>query len=255
MMVVLAATWRPRGEGSRWQEVWPRLEQLYDRILIVVPHDADREQVRRLQAHPGAQVDVAPRPFCQRHEVLRLASESGAPHVHYADGDRLLHWAATRYEELRAAVAAVRQSECLILGRSARALATHPRTLRETEAIINAVGAYLLWQPVDLGGGSRGFSQPVAQAVVRHAVPEHLGDAEWPLLAQRAGFRVGYLAVDGLDWETPDHHQARVADPERQRLVAETHDRDPDRWARRTQLALQIVQEALTAAERPLSAG
>jgi hypothetical protein len=252
-MVVLAATWRPRGEGGRWREVWPRLEALYERILIVAPHDADLEQVRHLQAHPGAQVAVAPRPSCQRHEVLRLASASGATHVHCADGDRLLHWAAARPGELRAAVAAVGRSECLILGRSARALATHPRALRETEALINAVGAYLLGQPVDLGGGSRGFSRAAARAVVRNAVPEGFGGAAWPLLAQRAGFRVDHLAVDGLDWETPDHHQEHVADPERQRRLAEAHDRDPERWARRTQLALQIVQEALAAAARPLS--
>jgi hypothetical protein len=250
--VVLAATWRPRGEGGRWREVWPRLEALYERILIVAPHDADLEQVRHLQAHPGAQVAVAPRPSCQRHEVLRLASASGATHVHCADRARLLHRAATRPGERRAAAATAARREYSLLDRSAQALATHPRALRETAALLNAVGAYLLGQPVDRGGGSRGFSRAAARAVVRHAVPAGCGDAAWPLLAQRAGFRVDHLAVDGLDRETPDPHQERVADPARQRRLAEAHDRDPERWARRTQLALQIVQEALAAA-RPLS--
>jgi hypothetical protein len=88
----------------------------------------------------------------------------------------------------------------------------------------------------------RTFSRAAAQAVERHAVPEHFGDAAWPLLAQRAGFRIDYLAVDGLDRETPDHYQAHVADPARRRRLAEVHDRDPERWTRRAQLALQIVQ-------------
>lgn len=198
------------------------------------------------------ELHVASRPACQRYEALEHASQGGADCMHCADGDRLLHWAETRFEELEVAVAAIRQSECLIFGRNDRALATHPRTLRETEAIINAVGSYLLHQPVDLGGGSRGFSRPPARAVLRHTIPENFADGEWPVLAQRYGFRVSTLAVDGLDWETPDHFQHHAAGPDRQRQVVDQHDQDPERWARRTQTALRIVQEALAAADRPL---
>ena len=251
MGVALACTWRPRGEARRWRDLRPHLERLYARIVIVVPHDADRDQARALERWLGVGAAVAPRPFVQRHEALRLAIETAAGHVHYADGDRLLHWAGTRLSDLREAVAAVQRSDCLILGRSEQALGTHPRALRATEAIINAVGSYLLGQRVDLGGGSRGFSRPAAQAVVRHAVPEHFGDAEWPIVAQRSGFRVDSLAVDGLDWETPDHFQEGVAGRDRQRALAEAHDRDPERWASRTGLALRIVREAFAAALGP----
>lgn len=252
MAVTLACTWRPRAEEQRWQQLRPRLGRLYERIIVVVPTNANLSQAESVLTTLDIDLHVASRPSCQRYEALHHAWQSGADHIHCADGDRLLRWAETRFDELGAAVAAVQQSECLILGRSNQALATHPRALRETEAIINAVGSYLLRQPVDLDGGSRGFSRAAAQAVLRHAVPESLADAEWPVLAHRRGFRVSALAIDGLDWETPDHFQEHAADPERQRQIAETHDQDPERWARRTQTALRIVQEALAAAERPL---
>jgi hypothetical protein len=236
--VALACTWRPRAEGRRWQQLGAQLGRLYQRVIVVVPTDADHEQVQSLPATLDIELHVASRPSCQRYEALQHAWRSGAGYIHCADGDRLLHWAETRFDELGAAVAAVQQSDCLIFGRSDRALATHPRTLRETEAIINAVGSYLLRQPVDLGGGARGFSRPPAQAVLRHAIPENFADGEWPVLAQRCGFRISTLAVDGLAWETPDHFQQRAADREWQRQVAEEYDQDPERWACRTQTAL-----------------
>jgi len=252
MGVALACTWRPRAEGQRWRQLRQHLGQLYERIIVVVPTDCDLAPTESLLSALDIQLYVASRPSRQRYEALEHAWQSGAGSIHCVDGDRLLHWAETRFDELGAAVAAVRQSECLILGRTDQALATHPRALRETEAIFNAVGSYLLQQPVDLGGGSRGFSRAAAQAVLRHAIPENFADGEWPVLARRCGFRVGALAVDGLDWETPDHFQQEAASPERQRQVAAAHDQDPERWARRTQTALRIVQEALAAAERPL---
>ena len=252
MGVALTCTWRPRAEGARWRELRPRLGRLYERIIVVVPTDADLAQVQSLAAMFDIDMQVSSQPSYQRYEALQRAWQSGADHIHCADGDRLLHWAETLFEELAAMVAAVQQCECLIVGRSERALATHPRALRETESIINAVGSYLLRQPVDLGGGSRGFSRAAAQAVLRYAEPGNFADGEWPVLARRCDFQVSTLAVDGLDWETPDHYQQRVADRERQRQMAEQQDQEPERWARRTATALRIVQEALAAADRPL---
>jgi hypothetical protein len=252
MSIALACTWRPRDEGRRWQALYPRLAQLYDRLAIVVPTDADAAQVPRLRTSLDIDISVAPQPARQRYAALSRAVEGGTDYIHCADGDRLLHWAETRFDELTETVSAIRRSDCLILGRSAWAFGTHPRTLRETEAIINAVGSHLLGLAVDLGGGSRGFSRAAAQGVLRNAIPESYGDAEWPVLAQRCGFAVSTRLVDGLDWETPDHFQGRAADPERQRQVAEQHEQDPARWSDRVRLALRIVQEAFAAAERPL---
>jgi hypothetical protein len=70
------------------------------------------------------------------------------------------------------------------------------------------------------------------------------------VLVQRAGLAVEYLAVDGVDWETPDHDRAEPADPETRRHVAEAYDQDARHWAVRVQTAFAIVQEALTAGAR-----
>jgi hypothetical protein len=142
MSIMLACTWRPRAEGHRWQALHPRLAHLYDRLVIVVPTDADAEQVGPLRTALGLDVSVAPQPARQRYAALRRAAEGRADHIHCADGDRLLHWAETRFDDLAEAVSAIRQSDCLILGRSEWALGNHPRTLLETEAIINAVGSH-----------------------------------------------------------------------------------------------------------------
>jgi hypothetical protein len=142
--IALACTWRPRNEGHRWQALHPRLAQLYDRLVIVVPTDADAEHLHQLRTSLDIDVSVAPQPARQRYAALRRAAEGGTDHIHCADGDRLLHWAETRFNELTETVFAIRESDCLILGRSAWAVGTHPRTLRETEAIINAVASHLL---------------------------------------------------------------------------------------------------------------
>jgi hypothetical protein len=65
--------------------------------------------------------------------------------------------------------------------------------------------------------------------------------------------RVDYVAVDGLEWETPDHYQPEVADDATRRRLAAARDQDAARWAARVRTALEIVQEALDAARRPLA--
>jgi hypothetical protein len=252
MPVALACAWRPRGEVGRWRALWPRLAEAYRAFAIVTPPDGDPAQAAALADAVGVEVVAAPRPFWTRRESLARAVATGASHVHYADGDRLLHWAAADPADWRAAVDRVGTSDFLVIGRSAAAMATHPRALADTEAIVNLVASRLLGLPVDLGGGSRGLSRPAAEVVLAHAVPEQYGDAAWPILAQRAGRRVEYLAAN-LAWETPDHGRDALADPARARAAAEAYDQRPDRWAARVRTAGEIVAEALEAAERPLA--
>lgn len=248
----LACAWRPRGERSLWQAAWPQLRAVYGGVIIALPSDADTEQAKPLAAMPDALICRATRPFWARHEALGRAVEAGAACVHYADGDRLLHWIETRPEEWRSVVAEITQTDCLIIGRNKWAFSTHPQAMQQTETIINDVASHLLGQPVDLGGGSRGLSVAAAEALLAHATPGGYGDAEWPILLRRLGFRVAYRSVHGLDWETPDHYQHRVADSERQRQVAADYDSRADRWAARVRTAHEIVDEALRAATRPL---
>ena len=89
--------------------------------------------------------------------------------------------------------------------------------------------------------------------VLTHCAPGQFGDAAWPIVVRRAGLRVDACAVDGLDWESPDHYRERVADAAVQLRAAEAYDRRADRWASRVRTASEIVAEALSAAEQPLT--
>lgn len=253
--IVLACAWHPRGELPRWIRARPLLERAYDSLTFAVPSGAGPEDVRTLREALGARVTVASRGFTARtlsiREALRTASPS-ATHVHYADGDRLVRWIETRPEEWRRTLDEVSRTDFLIIGRTERAFATHPRALQDPERLINAVAAHVLGATVDLGAGSRGLSRAAAEAVLSQTADDHWGDFEWPVVLQRLGFRIERLAVDGLDWESADRGRDRAADADAQRQLAEVYDQRAENWASRVRAATEIIQEALNAALRPL---
>jgi hypothetical protein len=77
-------------------------------------------------------------------------------------------------------------------------------------------------------------------------------DGAWTVLLHRAGFRVDYLQVDGLDWETADRYQTRSAGSAQQKALAQAYDLDSAHWAMRVEVALEIVQAGLDAAAQDL---
>jgi hypothetical protein len=186
--------------------------------------------------------------------ALRLALDSGADFIHYADMDRLIRWVETRPDEWRRTVQFVSDADHAMMGRTAQAYRTHPNALIETEKISNSFVSYCLGQPVDVSAGSKGFSRRAAQFLMANAKPGRaLGaDGEWAVLLDRAGFRLCYVEVDGLDWETADRYQDRAADGDRQRQMADAYDQDASNWAARVQVALEIVQAGIDAMQRPL---
>ena len=251
MSVALACTWRPRGELPRVQRLRLQLEQVYEHIVIALPPDSNHEAATQLRAWPRVRLVVSPRPFWGRYLAIQAGLETSATYVHYADLDMLLHWVESQPDEWRQTVARIQESECLITGRTERAFLTRPLAIQQTEKIINAVFSYMLGQPVDLGLGSRGFSKRAARCVIEQSAPGGWGDAAWPALLHRAGFKVEYLAVDGVEWESPDHYRVAVADAETRRQVAEAYDRDARHWADRVRTALEIIDEGLAAMQQP----
>jgi hypothetical protein len=226
------------------------LAALYSHVCVALI-DGGASDLQLLREIPNAHI-VTHAPRGQgRYAVMQAAVTTSAHHIHYVDMDRLLRWVETNPAELAQAVERIVQVDCLILGRSGRAFATHPRSLQETEKISNLVFSHLLRQPLDLGGGSRGLSRSAAQFVLDHSAPEAWGDAAWPVLLHRAGFALSYLAVDGLDWESADRYRPTAADAETQRQLADQLDQDAGRWALRVQIAYEIVREGLAAYNEP----
>lgn len=255
MSVALAATFHPRGEIGRLEKLYPVLRGVYSDIVISLPPTTASGDVARIQRLNSARVFVNADWSHGRYMALKTALERGPDYIHYADMDRLIRWTETRFAEWRAVVERVQQCECLVIGRTVSAWATHPRAMVQTEQIINHVFSNLLGQTLDFGAGSKGFSRAVAAFILANSQPGRaIGtDAEWPILAYRGGFRVEGVFVDGLDWEIPDQHQDVPASAERQRQMAIAYDADAANWAHRVQITIEVVEAGLDALQRPLT--
>jgi broad specificity phosphatase PhoE len=254
MRIALAATWHPRGETARLLRLYPQLRVAYSHAVISLPPSVTADDLSSLRQLPDVQLHVNADWSHGRYMALNLATESGADHIHYADMDRLLRWIETRPDEWRATLDRVGQADCLVIGRTPSAWATHPRALVETEAISTGLMNRLLGQELDISAGSKGFSRRAAEFILANSLPRRaIGtDAEWVMLAHRAGYRVEQVLVDGLDWEIADQHQAQAADLDRQRSLAAAYDADSSKWAHRVDIAHEIVEAGMDAWSRRL---
>ncbi len=74
------------------------------------------------------------------------------------------------------------------------------------------------------------------------------------VLLNRAGYRIKYVEVDGLDWESADQFRMEAADAETQRQARAAYDANPEHWAWRVKVADEVVTTGLWAANQPLEA-
>jgi hypothetical protein len=253
MSVTLACTWRPRGQLDRFHRLYPMIAALYSDIVIALLSD-ERAIVNALQEYPNVIVVQPTDMSWGRHLAIFTAAEKQNNAIHYIDFDRMLRWLETQPTEVQDIIDLISQYDCLIIGRTPEAFSTHAQALQQTETIVNAVVSFLLGQPVDVGGGSRGFSHQAALFLQQQSMLGNaLGtDAEWPILLQRGGFSVGYSAAQGLTWEVPDHYRQHAVDPVSQQAAADEYDRDASRWEMRVKTAQGIIDAALKAAQKTL---
>lgn len=254
MSVTLTTTYQPRGEIPRLVRYYDRVQALYDAVIVSLPPDAAPADVVALEALPGLQVFVNADWSHGRHAALRYALQTPCTHVHYADLDRLIRWVETRPDELRATVAAIQQSDCLVLGRTQEAWGTHPQSLYQTEKIYNRVFSDVFGVEVDLGSGSKGFSRQAVEFLMANAqLGRAMGaDAEWIVLLYRAGFTLDTLLVDGLDYESADQYADSAATLEQQLQTAAAYDARAASWSSRVAVALETVEAGLDALKREI---
>ncbi|MEM6283871.1 MAG: hypothetical protein AAF787_16900 [Chloroflexota bacterium] len=258
MSVVLAATWDPRGEAKRLRRLYPQLSRLFGKMVVVMPPGTHFGLLLSLRQFDDLQLFVSDNWPGGRRESLERAitvmPETSASHILYADMDRLLRWAETRYEELRQATRRVQMYDCLVIGRTEMAYGTHPQALVQTEAMSNRVFSHLLNESLDLSAGAKGFSLDAAKFVVRNAQPVSPfgADSEWVVLARRGGFRIRDLRVDGLDWESADRFADTAADADTQYMAAVEYDADPENWKKRVAVADEIILAGIDALKRKL---
>jgi hypothetical protein len=233
------------------RRVLPLLRRLFG-ALSVRATDATTADSLELLAGAGALIRLAPTDGYaelgrSRRGGLALGLETGAKTLLFCDLDRALHWAEFHPRELEQVRDALGEHDFTVLGRTPRAFASHPRTQRDTEAIVNTVFAQVFGQPWDVTAAARGASRRAAEAIVARCDDDTIGtDVAWPLFVRReGGLSLGYIPTEGLEFETPDRYPAEIAEAGGLGRWLERLDADVGAWALRLEIARLEVQAAL----------
>ncbi len=222
----------------------PHLQQVFADIALfanaaTAPHSIDylRQHGVRVVAETN-QVGLNHLGWFRRSAV-QLALKGPCPVILYCDFDRVLHWMEFHPQELIDVVQHLSEYDFMVLGRTPRAFATHPRIQRDTEAIINHVFERVSGRAWDTGAGARGLSRRAAETIVTGCLDDGISnDVTWPLcLWQHGGFTLGHIETEGLEFETPDRFPAEVAQAGGVAQWSEQLDDDPQHWATRLELA------------------
>jgi hypothetical protein len=192
-----------------------------------------------VQRESAAQSGKKPKLGRVRREAIALALQLEMPFVLYCDGDRVLHWAERYPEELVQVVDQLGQQELTVLGRTVRAFNSHPRVQRDTEALVNDVFRMVSGYDWDVMVAARGLSRRAVEAILQGCPDEEIStDVSWPLYLQSAGgFSLGYIAAEGLEFETAAGCSAEIAAAGGYRAWLQQRDSDLERWARRLDIA------------------
>jgi hypothetical protein len=235
----------------------PALAGSYSAVAALCSQQTNARVLALLAAH-GAQVRLeegrqegVPGVGAVRGQALRAALEAGTSHIQLCDFDRALHWMARYPAELEVVARLVTHYDLLVLGRTPRAWSTHPTYQTETEALFNRVFFLATKLPWDVGAGSRGMSRAAAEWLLATSMDPTVGvDGEWPLLLLRAdaasepAFRLGYLACEGLEFETADRFGPEIEAAGGYDAWLARMEADPRRWAFRIHVA-QLIAEAI----------
>jgi hypothetical protein len=245
--VVLAATHHdPDGRlYAQTERVLPLLGSLFGTIAVQATNATQKRAIALLKS-AGAQVRYEASSAASglnglgraRRETLAFALQQDAPAILFCDFDRVLHWAEYYPQELGQTIGRIAEHDFTVLGRTARAFATHPRIQRDTEAIVNHVYATVSGRAWDVTAAARGLSRRAAEAILVGCPDESIGtDVSWPLCIERAGQTLGYIVTEGLEFETADRYGDEVAAAGGLEQWIKTLDADPQRWVERLEIA------------------
>jgi hypothetical protein len=170
-----------------------------------------------------------------------------AQYFHFCDLDRVLHWVDYYPEELRQVLATAHSYDFVVLGRTARAFASHPRVQCETEALANRTFALVNGDSWDIAAAARCLSPRAAQLIIERCDDDTVGsDCSWPLLARRApDLSVGYIETEGLEFETLDRYADEIAALGGRQEWIDRMDADPHQWLARTDLTRAHMASAI----------
>jgi hypothetical protein len=195
--------------GRAWREI----AENYAFRLVVASPPTSANTCRALEVAGFEVVVGTDAPDRGLWAMVDRALSKPVERIHFCDLDRFVHWLYRFPDELLRLPSAWGQHDLTMLVRTGRAFATHPPCQTLTEAIGNRVIAERIGIPhADAFSGSYVWSRRAARALVDATCPRDVRFyAEGVLAPFRAGCSIGYLEVEGLEWETPDQYPDEIA--------------------------------------------
>lgn len=231
---LLTVTHDPDGRNiKKFLELQKEFEDIYSEIFIAISEESSIELIKVLERSKFNVKIISKEGAAQaRREALNFGLTGKSQYYHYCDFDRILTWGKNHLDELKKIVLDIPNHHYQILGRTERAMKTHPIEWIETERITNKICSIELGKEVDITAGSCSFSRESAEYINSNS-KEKMTDAEWALIAQRiAKLDVYYRPVDGLEYHEETNGIYRVIS-------------DSEKWLSRLQLSLIISETAI----------
>lgn len=230
----VTVTHDPDGKNIKlFKELQRSLEEIYAELFITISEESSPELIKEVQ-NSMFNCKLIPKNGAAyaRREAIKFALTGNSRHLHYCDLDRILTWGKQHLTELKKVVAHIPNYDYLIIGRTDKAMNTHPIEWIETERITNRIFSIELGKEVDVTAGSCAFSQINAEFISKYS-KEKMTDAEWPMIVSRIAKRqVDYLSVEGLAYQEEINGLNRP--------VSES-----DKWLSRLKLSLVISETAM----------
>jgi hypothetical protein len=215
----------------------PALRRHFSQVAVSLTEATDPRMVRLFEDELGASVRFHPTGEGiigrARREVVGQALALDCQRILYSDVDHILRWLEAGEAEVATILASQPDAHLLIIGRTEQAMQAAPQRLRDTEMPVNRCYELMTGRSADLLFAIRRLDRDVARDLVQQARVDTLAnDVEWPLLAERLGYRVRSARAHGLSYRTIDEYGA----------VADSLDTHPLQWLRRIEMAGEMAR-------------
>ncbi|TKC19023.1 hypothetical protein [Robertmurraya kyonggiensis] len=233
-VALIVVTHDPNGKNIElFNELRVHIESNYSELFITISEESSTDIIETIK-DSKFNIKIIPKngAGAARREVVKFGLSGQSDYFHYCDFDRLLTWCKYYPNELKTIVSDIPKYDYLILGRTERAMNTHPIEWVETEKITNKICSIELGNVVDITAGSCSFSRKSAELINKFS-KEKMTDAEWAMIAKRiGGYQVHYLPVEGLEYHEETNGLTRKIS-------------DSEKWFSRLRLSLIISESAI----------
>lgn len=231
---LVTVTHDPEGRNIKtFKELKPALESIYSELFITISEESSLDLIKEIEKSKFKYKIISKNGAAfARREALKFALLGKSQYYHYCDFDRILTWGKNYLTELKRVVKNIPNHDYLILGRTERAMNTHPIEWIETEKITNKIFSLEIGKEMDITAGSCSFSRISADFINQNS-KEKMTDAEWAMIIFRIAKRkVAYCAVDGLEYQEEINGLNQSIS-------------EADRWFSRLKLSLIISETAM----------